>query len=142
MLELARQALVAGGWDVWGAYLSPVNDAYWKKGLAPGRHRLVMCQKAVEDSDFIMVDGWEVEQGRYTRTLHVLEHLKDRLRRQLLVHDSGGNATTKASNTLQDGSNVRVMLVCGADVVESMADASVWKQDLLEVRCFVLVVKE
>ena len=50
MLELARQELVARGYDVLGAYISPVADAYWKKDLAPGGHRLQMCHVSTLDS--------------------------------------------------------------------------------------------
>lgn len=38
------------GFDVLGCYMSPVNDAYWKQMLAPGRHRVRMCQLAAADS--------------------------------------------------------------------------------------------
>ena len=38
------------GSDVLGCYLSPVNDTYWKKGLAPGTQRVAMCQLAAADS--------------------------------------------------------------------------------------------
>lgn len=38
------------GYDVLGCYMSPVNDAYWKQMLAPGRHRVRMCQLATADS--------------------------------------------------------------------------------------------
>ena len=41
------------GHDVLGAYISPVNDAYWKAALAPGRHRVHMCQLAALESG-----GW------------------------------------------------------------------------------------
>lgn len=30
----------------------------------------------------------------------------------------------------------RVLLVCGADVLHSMADPTLWRQDLLEVRLY------
>lgn len=42
--------LLQAGFDVLGCYLSPVNDAYWKQSLAPGRHRVRMCQLAAEES--------------------------------------------------------------------------------------------
>lgn len=45
-VDLASQA----GCDVLGCYMSPVNDAYWKQALAPGRHRVRMCQLAAADS--------------------------------------------------------------------------------------------
>ncbi|KAL4529307.1 hypothetical protein Ndes2437B_g09097 [Nannochloris sp. 'desiccata'] len=146
MLELARQELFARGHDVLGAYLSPVNDAYWKRDLAPGRHRVQMCLEATSDSDFIMVDAWEVEQQQYTRTLHVLQHLEKRLCQLFQATSTKNNSTTSSSAKEKDEAvpalpkgcppsslEPRTMLVCGADVVESMADVSLWKQDLLEI---------
>ena len=46
------------------ADLSPVGDAYKKKGLATAQDRIEMCELAVghgqsEESAFIMVDTWE-----------------------------------------------------------------------------------
>ena len=147
MLELARQELFSRGYDVLGAYISPVNDAYWKRDLAPGRHRVQMCHEATADSDFIMVDAWEVEQQQYTRTLRVLEHLEKRLCQlfQPTNTDDRNTGTTPSSTTEGEAVSVfpkdcpptllqpRTMLVCGADVVESMANESLWKQDLLEI---------
>lgn len=47
--------------------LSPVGDAYKKKGLAPASDRVTMCQLAVDSVDsasqnFVMVDPWEALQ--------------------------------------------------------------------------------
>ena len=63
--------VVQAGYDVWGCYLSPVNDAYGKPGLAPVKDRVAMCQLAAQDSDKIMVDAWEASQPGYTRTWKV-----------------------------------------------------------------------
>lgn len=35
------------------------------KGLAPAEHRIRMCELAVADSPFIMVDSWEVHSALY-----------------------------------------------------------------------------
>ena len=123
MLDLARHALMSQGTDVLGSYLSPVSDAYWKPGLLNGGHRRAMCQYASKSSPHIMTDGWEVEQPQYTRTLFVLQSVEERLR-----------AVLPATNGVAEH-NVqmpRAMLVCGADVLHTMADPSLWKQDLLE----------
>jgi nicotinic acid mononucleotide adenylyltransferase len=58
--ELAKDALLSEGYDVLGCYMSPVGDAYNKKGLAPAEHRIRLCQLATQDSPFVMVDPWEV----------------------------------------------------------------------------------
>lgn len=62
---------VQRGYDVWGCYMSPVADAYGKKGLAPVQHRLEMCSLAAAGTANVMVDGWEAAQPGYTRTLQV-----------------------------------------------------------------------
>lgn len=56
-------------------YFSPVSDAYRKDGLTPAKHRVKMCQLAVDStSDWLMVDSWESRQKEYQRTAVVLDH--------------------------------------------------------------------
>lgn len=69
------------GWEVGGGYMSPVNDAYRKPGLAPAAHRVAMCQAAATASPLVMVDSWESRQPQYVRTLHVLQHIQTALSR-------------------------------------------------------------
>eukprot|EP00878_Enallax_costatus_P017516 GHUV01018400.1.p1 GENE.GHUV01018400.1~~GHUV01018400.1.p1 ORF type:complete len:174 (+),score=51.15 GHUV01018400.1:85-606(+) len=71
MFDLATSALAQRGFDVWGCYMSPVADAYGKKGLAPVQHRLQMCRLAAADTANVMVSGWEASQQGHTRTLQV-----------------------------------------------------------------------
>lgn len=59
-----------------GGYMSPVNDAYAKPGLAPARHRLHMADLAAAGSKLIMVDGWEAQQPGYCRTLTVMQRIR------------------------------------------------------------------
>ena len=81
-----------------------------------------------------MVDPWEVEQKEYTRTLFVLQHVHRRLKE---LFESNGGAAGAAEPSAPPGGcppvAPRVVLVCGADVVESMTDPTIWRQDLLEV---------
>eukprot|EP00741_Cyanophora_paradoxa_P006989 tig00001067_g6761.t1 len=113
MMEIGKDWMEnALGFRVIGGYLSPVNDAYRKEGLAPARHRLEMCRLAVQDSDWIMVDDWESRQGEYVRTARVLAHVRDELQ---AAH----------------GLSVAVKLLSGADLLESMTRPGVWQEDLL-----------
>ncbi|XP_075502517.1 nicotinamide/nicotinic acid mononucleotide adenylyltransferase-like isoform X2 [Primulina tabacum] len=77
--ELARDALNSQGFCVMGGYISPVNDAYKKKGLVHTQHRVTMCDLACRSSNFIMVDSWEASQDTYQRTLTVLSRVKTSL---------------------------------------------------------------
>ncbi|XP_074263365.1 nicotinamide/nicotinic acid mononucleotide adenylyltransferase-like [Silene latifolia] len=103
MFELARDALNSEGYQVIGAYLSPVNDAYEKLGLIGAEHRIQMCQLACKNSDIVMVDPWEGKQSTYQRTLTVLSRVKSSLCEKGLVSEG----------------SIRVMLVCGSDLLES-----------------------
>lgn len=64
------------GYDVLGGYISPVNDAYAKPGLAPAQHRVRMAELAVASSPLIMVDSWEAAQPGYSRTLTVMQRVQ------------------------------------------------------------------
>lgn len=70
--------------------MSPVGDAYSKKGLAPGRDRVAMCEAAAAAAPLVMVDAWEARQQGYTRTLAVLRHVQQELRQHCLA-EVGGN---------------------------------------------------
>uniref|UniRef100_A0A8C9P6N2 Nicotinamide/nicotinic acid mononucleotide adenylyltransferase 2 n=1 Tax=Spermophilus dauricus TaxID=99837 RepID=A0A8C9P6N2_SPEDA len=54
MFERARDYLhKTGRFIVIGGIVSPVHDSYGKQGLVSSRHRLIMCQLAVQNSDWI-----------------------------------------------------------------------------------------
>lgn len=74
-----------------------------------------------------MAHDWEVEQRRYTRTLPVLQHITRQLAALASENEQGVGTVATAVPP-------RAVLVCGEDVLESMADASIWRQDYLEVR--------
>lgn len=59
--------------------MSPVNDAYHKKGLVPAQQRVDMCRLAAETSDIVMVDSWEAQQTTYQRSLMVLQRVEEAL---------------------------------------------------------------
>ncbi|VDK50135.1 unnamed protein product [Anisakis simplex] len=111
--------------------LSPVADTFAKADLISAEHRLQMVQLAVRNSTWLRADGWECSQENWTRTLNVLQHFNKYLERKY------GNCS----------STVRLMLLCGGDVVESFAKTDmfgnrIWKPDHIEqiVRDYGLVV--
>lgn len=115
MFESGREALGMHGYHVVGGYMSPVNSAYGKKGLILAEHRIKMCQLAAEGLSFIMVDPWEALQPTYQRTLKVLARVRDAL--QDVSANSG---------------SIRVMLLCGADLLESFTVPGIWIPDQVE----------
>lgn len=101
ILEDAKDHLQSTGkYAVVGGYISPCHAAYGKASLVDMHHRLNMCQAAVADSSWLMVDAWECCQSEWTRTAVVLRELGNRLPEI-------------------DGRKVKVMMVCGGDLLES-----------------------
>ncbi len=63
MMELARNALETRGAAVLGGYISVSHDSYvlakcGLEGMAWASSRLAMCEAAIADSDWLMVDPW------------------------------------------------------------------------------------
>ncbi|GAB2230417.1 hypothetical protein Drorol1_Dr00014682 [Drosera rotundifolia] len=119
MFELARDALSAECYHVLGGYMSPVNDAYKKKGLVSSEHRIQMSYLACKSSDFVMVDPWEARQGVWQRTLNVLSRVKNSL----------------STNEIGTGGPVKVMLVCGSDLLESFGIPGFWVREQVRAIC-------
>ncbi|RZB56970.1 Nicotinamide/nicotinic acid mononucleotide adenylyltransferase isoform E [Glycine soja] len=107
------------GYCVIGGYLSPVNDAYKKKGLISAEHRIQLCHFACKSSDFIMVDPWEASQSTYQRTLTVLSR----------VHNS------VCETGLVSQESLKVMLLCGSDLLHSFSIPGFWIPDQVKTIC-------
>lgn len=108
--------------EVIGGYYSPVLSNYKKQGLAPAHHRVRMCELACErTSSWLMVDAWESLQEKYTRTALVLDHFNEELNIK-----RGGILTS-----LGERRGIKIMLLAGGDLIESMGEPDVWAdQDL------------
>ncbi|WKA12647.1 hypothetical protein VitviT2T_030012 [Vitis vinifera] len=119
MFELARDALRSEGYCVIGGYMSPVNDAYKKRGLISAEHRIQMCDLACKSSEFIMVDPWEANQSTFQRTLTVLSRIKCSL----------------CENGLIPRESLKVMLVCGSDLLESFGIPGFWITEQVMAIC-------
>lgn len=121
MFEMALDAVREHTrFEIIGGYYSPVSDNYHKAGLAPSHHRVRMCELACErTSSWLMVDAWESLQPTYQRTALVLDHFN-----QEINIKRGGVATTSG---LRKG--VKIMLLAGGDLIESMGEPNVWAED-------------
>lgn len=109
--------------EVMGGYLSPVSDAYKKAGLASSQHRLRMCELAADQtSNWLMVDAWEAVQPDYMPTALVLDHV-DREINEVL----GGVETPEGGRK-----SVRVVLLAGADLIQTMSSPGVWSDKDLD----------
>ncbi|KAI8074608.1 hypothetical protein BC940DRAFT_329154 [Gongronella butleri] len=120
MFEMAKDHFQERNeYELLAGYFSPVSDAYMKDGLAPAKHRVKMCQLAVDStSNWLMVDSWESRQDSYQRTAIVLDHFDQEL------NHHGGILTS-------DGSRkpIRIMLLAGGDLIASFGHPSVWTSE-------------
>ncbi|KAG8517341.1 Nicotinamide/nicotinic acid mononucleotide adenylyltransferase 2 [Galemys pyrenaicus] len=64
-------------------------------GLVSSRHRLIMCQLAVQNSDWIRVDPWECYQDTWQTTCSVLEHHRDLMKVNGAVARDGWTAEAR-----------------------------------------------
>lgn len=123
MFEMALDAITEQTrFEVIGGYYSPVSSNYKKQGLAPAHHRVRMCELACErTSSWLMVDAWESLQPKYTRTALVLDHLNEE------INIKRGGIMTRSG----EKRGVKIMLLAGGDLIESMGEPDVWAdQDL------------
>lgn len=123
MFEMALDAITEQTrFEVVGGYYSPVSDNYKKQGLAPSHHRVRMCELACERTSlWLMVDAWELLQPKYTRTALVLDHFNTEINVK-----RGGVQTLSGERR-----GVKIMLLAGGDLIESMGEPDVWAdQDL------------
>lgn len=129
MFEMARDdAHCNTSFKVIGGYLSPVNDAYHKLGLAPAVHRVNMCHSAVTDtSDWLMLDPWEAREPSYTPTAQVLDHFD----RELNDKRGGADVVVTDPDTGDarvEKRRIRIMLLAGSDLILTMSEPRVWAE--------------
>lgn len=146
MFELARDHLEdTGQYRVVKGIISPVGDSYKKKGLIEACHRLEMARLATKDSEWITVDAWESVQPEWVETAKVVRHHHDVLlaaeqniddvdtvkyakKRRIEENHFGGSSHPRSSDISH------LMLLCGADVLESFGIPNLWKQeDIAEI---------
>lgn len=152
MFELARDHLEDSGYRVVKGIISPVGDGYKKKGLIEAKHRLEMARLASENS-WITVDSWEGQQPEWVETAKVVrrhynEVIAPEQNRDVVDTVKYGkkrriedNYFVPSSSSVLNGDGTRLMLLCGADVLESFGVPNLWKQEDIEeiVGCFGLV---
>nr|XP_004554246.2 nicotinamide/nicotinic acid mononucleotide adenylyltransferase 1 [Maylandia zebra]XP_004554247.2 nicotinamide/nicotinic acid mononucleotide adenylyltransferase 1 [Maylandia zebra]XP_004554248.2 nicotinamide/nicotinic acid mononucleotide adenylyltransferase 1 [Maylandia zebra] len=140
MFELARDHLEdTGQYKVVRGIISPVGDAYKKKGLIEACHRLEMTRLATESSDWVMVDSWESLQPEWVETAKVVRHhYEELLASEQNIDDVDTIKYAKKrrieENHHKDRDDLQLMLLCGADVLESFGIPNMWKQeDIAEI---------
>jgi len=116
MFEMAADyARFNSNFEVVGAYVSCVGDAYKKSGLVKAEHRINMCTSAVAQSSWISVDPWEALHGEYLETAKVLDHFEHEI-----------NGVLDGVETPNGRKKCRIALLAGADLIQTMSTPGVW----------------
>lgn len=116
MFEMAADyCRFSTNFEVVGAYLSCVGDAYKKTGLVKAEHRINMCTLAVGQSSWISVDPWEALHSEYLETAKVLDHFEHEINEVI-----GGVETPTGRK------KCRIALLAGADLIQTMSTPGVW----------------
>jgi nicotinamide mononucleotide adenylyltransferase len=118
LLEMCKDYFDSNGFEVVGGYISPVGDAYQKKGLVNAIDRTNMAILATQDSDWIMVDTWEAAKPSWCRTVEVLDHFSGEI-----------NGLKKYKEKVQ------VIFVCGSDLLDSFCTPGLWADEDVQRIC-------
>ena len=78
-----------------------------------------MVQLGLKDSNWIKLDTWECDKTEWTNTLFALNHYQE-----------------KYAKLYED--EVKLMLLCGADLLESFSVPNLWLED--HVLFFILLI--
>ncbi|NWS26738.1 NMNA1 adenylyltransferase, partial [Polioptila caerulea] len=153
LFELARDYFhETGKYKVIKGIISPVGDAYKKKGLISANHRVTMAKLATKNSDWVEVDDWESCQSEWLETLKVLRYhhqkllsadvtnsLQDavpisKLGRKRKREPSRHEPIKKKNQSPVVKSVPQVKLLCGSDMLESFGIPNLWKlEDITEI---------
>ncbi|XP_008066819.1 nicotinamide/nicotinic acid mononucleotide adenylyltransferase 1 [Carlito syrichta] len=147
LFELAKDYMNGTGkYTVIKGIISPVGDAYKKKGLIPAHHRVIMAELATKNSEWVEVDTWESLQKEWIETVKVLRHHQEKLEAGNYGHQQNSptperlGRKRKLTEQRQDPSQKKslepkskgvpkVKLLCGADFLESFGVPNLWKSE-------------
>lgn len=131
MFEVAKDALkLEKNYEIKGL-ISPVNDNYPYKALEPSKHRNEMVRLSTHTSSWISLSEWESQREGWLKTLQVLRHHKTVSDTYFTPRSKKRKILDKNGNIQEDG-EVRVMLLCGADLLETFFTPHVWEPEHVE----------
>ena len=117
LFETAKNYLMyeTGALDVVGGVISPVHDSYGKPSLVAAPHRIAMTRAATASSPWIATSAWETLQAGWTTTCATMVAYSQLLAAAALYPQPP-----------------RLVLLCGADLLESTQVPGLWAPEDLE----------
>jgi nicotinamide mononucleotide adenylyltransferase len=140
IFETARSHLLATqDSEVVGGFISPVHDHYrmYKKTLIDSQHRIGMCEVATQSHPWISVQPYETHRAQWVTTESVLRAYRDeilnRIEKLAKLNISPNNCMEKANDQYSKADqhplrNIKVSLLCGADLIESTLIPGLWSE--------------
>ncbi|KAF0880692.1 NMNA1 adenylyltransferase, partial [Crocuta crocuta] len=116
-----------GKYKVTKGIISPVGDAYKKKGLISAHHRVIMAELATKNSEWVEVDTWESLQKEWVETVKVLRYSWRGPLCELRANGLGACCQVCVFFFFPDVPKVK--LLCGADLLESFGIPNLWKSE-------------
>ena len=118
LFETAKNYLMheTAALDVVGGIISPVHDNYGKPSLVAAQHRIDMTRAATASSSWIATSAWETLQPGWTTTCSTMAAYSNFLAAASLYPTPP-----------------RLVLLCGADLLESTQVPGLWAAEDLEV---------
>lgn len=148
LFELAKDYMNGTGkYRVVKGIISPVGDAYKKKGLISAHHRVIMAELATKNSEWVEVDTWESLQKDWVETVKVLRYHQKKLEASSCYHQRDSPVlerpgrkrkwaeySQKKSPEPKTKDVPQVKLLCGADTLESFGIPDLWKsEDIIKI---------
>ncbi|XP_057551779.1 nicotinamide/nicotinic acid mononucleotide adenylyltransferase 1 [Hippopotamus amphibius kiboko] len=153
LFELAKDYMNGTGkYKVIKGIISPVGDAYKKKGLISAHHRVIMAELATKNSKWVEVDTWESLQKEWVETAKVLRHHQEKLEASSCEHQQDSPVLERPGRKrkwaeqredFRQKKNLEqtktkggpeVKLLCGADFLESFGVPNLWKgEDIAKI---------
>ncbi len=92
-------------------------------GMLSIHHRVEMCEQAVKDSDWISVSRWEGYRKDFSLPYEILEYVNKLVNEEYHAHlknENSNNNNNDNNNSEKEEDNIRVMFVCGFDLLYRM----------------------
>ncbi|XP_055300259.1 nicotinamide/nicotinic acid mononucleotide adenylyltransferase 3-like [Sitodiplosis mosellana] len=124
--------------NVIGGIVSPVHDSYKKPNvqLVSSEHRCKMIKMSLQSSDWIRLSSWECKRKQWSPTLEVLQYHQNYL--NSILKDDNEYWMENVPNWMPSNiaeykeRQIKVKLLCGADLLESFANRNLWNDTELE----------
>ena len=92
-----------------------------------------MVELAVQNYDLVRCSKWETEQSEWIRTRGALDEYKNQIAQ--MIKTGNGPEWLPTIDIGKDEDQPRILLVCGADLMETFSVPGLWEENDVRIRC-------